>query len=57
MPCTMSRTSGSGSVLHQGYADLLAYTEYVLTDVVPDDGPFVVIPDSHKANFAHPYAD
>ena len=66
----MSRTSGQCSVLHHGYAELLAYSEYslnrdqfecvsvkigyALTDVGPDNGPFVVIPGSHKSNFAVP---
>ncbi|MDD9986694.1 MAG: phytanoyl-CoA dioxygenase family protein [Spirochaetaceae bacterium] len=66
----MSRTSGRGSVLHHGYAELLAYSEYALnrdrfecvsvkigyalTDVGPDNGPFVVMPGSHKSNFATP---
>lgn len=66
----MARTSGRGSVLHHGYAELLAYSEYALnrdrfecvsvkigyalTDVGPDDGPFAVIPGSHKSNYAVP---
>ncbi len=66
----MNRTSGRGSVLHHGYAELLSYSEYALnrdrfecvsvkigyalTDVGPDNGPFVVIPGSHKGNFAVP---
>lgn len=66
----MARTSGRGSVLHHGHAELLAYSEYALnrdlfecvsvkigyalTDVAQDNGPFVVIPGSHKSNFAVP---
>ena len=66
----MARTTGRGSVLHHGYAELLAYSEYALnrdrfecvsvkigyalTDVGPGDGPFAVIPGSHKSNFAVP---
>lgn len=66
----MSRTSGRGSVLHHGYAELLAYSEYslnrdqfecvsvkigyALTDVGPENGPFAVIPGSHKSNFSVP---
>lgn len=66
----MARTTGRGTVLHHGYSELLAYSEYALnrdrfecvsvkigyalSDVGPGDGPFVVIPGSHKSNFAVP---
>ena len=66
----MSRVAGNSSRLHHGYAELLAYSEYAvnrdrfecvsvkiayaLTDVGIDNGPFVVVPGSHKCNFANP---
>lgn len=66
----MARTTGRGTVLHHGYSELLAYSEYALnrgrfecvsvkigyalSDAGLDDGPFTVIPGSHKSNFAVP---
>lgn len=68
----MSRITGQGTIFHHGYAELLAYSEYsvnrdrfecvsikigyALTDVGPNNGPFTVIPGSHKSNFANPGA-
>lgn len=66
----MSRVPGNCSRLHHGYAELLAYSEYAvnrdrfecvsvkiayaLTNIALEHGPFVVVPGSHKCNFANP---
>ena len=66
----MSRAPGNSTRLHHGYAELIAYSEYAvnrdrfecvsvkiayaLTDVDMEHGPFVIIPGSHKCNFANP---
>ncbi|MBI3962891.1 MAG: phytanoyl-CoA dioxygenase family protein [Deinococcus sp.] len=67
----LSRSRGGGTRFHHCSAELLPYCEYAvvngafqcvsikvayaLTAVGPDDGPFVVIPGSHKSAFPNPY--
>ena len=66
----MSRNNGGAFRFHHGHAELLPYSEYAfhsgafkcvsvkiaysLTDVRVEDGPFAVIPGSHKSNFTNP---